>query len=75
MKCNWQDAESVRQRLSRDGQAKRDRYNTQAPFRLVSHVLRADWFFRGLLRNGLGLELLDHAVQSVLMRGSYSQKL
>ena len=28
-----------------------------------------------LLRAGLGLELLDHAVQSILMRGCYRQKL
>ena len=28
-----------------------------------------------LLRASLGLELLDHAVQSILMRGCYRQKL
>jgi len=28
-----------------------------------------------LLKAGLGLELLDHAVQSVLMRGGYRQEL
>ena len=32
-------------------------------------------FFSILLRAGLGLELLDHAVQAVLMRGGYRQKL
>jgi len=74
LKCNWQDAETCASALAR-WQAKRnrrDRHKRRSRSSRMSCGL-TDCFAR--LRDGLGLELLDHAVQPVLVRGCYRQKL
>ena len=100
MKCNWQNAEKMRQRSGKD-----EPQPTSAPAALPEarrvsgrgvcrgrlragggsspqdDLVKKTAFLsnlpgtNGLLRPGLRLELLDHAVQPVLMRGSDSQKL